>query len=333
MVVGNVCKHPYLLPNSTEIFGGAMIGLVVEWGGGMENRGVIKAHIALVFCNLVWACDYPFYNLLLGKYISPLAMVTASLVVAALLSWIPAIWEGVEHIQRKDWGLIIVASLLMGVVRKSMMMFGLSRTSPIDGSIIATIVPLIVLVVSVIAHVDRLTTRKVLGLIIGFAGAVAVVLTSNSAEHVKSELWGNIMMICSGLVTALYMVFFKPLVSKYRVTTLLRAIYTISAVVLLPLGMDSVIDADFVGMNTKLWLAAAFVLIVPTYLPNLLLNYSLRFLKPTMSSTYTYIQPVLAVALSVAMGLDRLHLDTVLFALLLFIGVGLVISSYSTQKQ
>ena len=310
-----------------------MIGLVVEWGGGMENRGVIKAHIALVFCNLVWACDYPFYNLLLGKYISPLAMVTASLVVAALLSWIPAIWEGVEHIQRKDWGLIIVASLLMGVVRKSMMMFGLSRTSPIDGSIIATIVPLIVLVVSVIAHVDRLTTRKVLGLIIGFAGAVAVVLTSNSAEHVKSELWGNIMMICSGLVTALYMVFFKPLVSKYRVTTLLRAIYTISAVVLLPLGMDSVIDADFVGMNTKLWLAAAFVLIVPTYLPNLLLNYSLRFLKPTMSSTYTYIQPVLAVALSVAMGLDRLHLDTVLFALLLFIGVGLVISSYSTQKQ
>ena len=82
-------------------------------------------------------------------------------------------------------------------------------------------------------------------------------------------------------------------------------------------------------MNAKLWAAAAFVLIVPTYLPNLLLNYSLRYLKPTMSSTYTYIQPVLAVALSVAMGLDRLHLDTVLFALLLFVGVGMVIKSYS----
>ena len=58
---------------------------------GIENKGIIRAHIALIFCNLVWACDYPFYNLLLGKYLSPLAMVTASLVVAALLSWIPVI--------------------------------------------------------------------------------------------------------------------------------------------------------------------------------------------------------------------------------------------------
>ena len=294
----------------------------------MEHKEVIRAHIALIGCNIVWACDYPFYNLLLGKYISPLAMVTASLIVAAVLSWIPAIWEGREHIERRDWGLIVVAALLMGIVRKVMMMFGLSRTSPIDGSIIATLVPLIVLIVSVIARVDRLTTRKVLGLVIGFAGAVAVVLTSDSPTHVKSEVWGNIMMICSGVVTALYMVFFKRLASKYRVTTILRAIYTISALVLLPLGMDSIIESDFADMNGKLWAAAAFVLIVPTYLPNLLLNYSLRSLPPTMSSTYTYIQPVLAVALSVSMGLDRLHWDTALFAILLFVGVGLVIRSY-----
>ena len=294
----------------------------------MENRGVLRAHIALICCNIVWACDYPFYNLLLGKYISPLAMVTASLIVAAALSWIPALWEGCERIDRKDWGLIIVVALLMGITRKVMMMFGLSRTSPIDGSIIATIVPLLVLVVSVIAHVDKLTTRKVLGLIIGFAGAVAVVLTSGKSTHEKSELWGNLMMICSGVVTALYMVLFKPLTAKYRPTTILRAIYTISAVLLLPIGIDSVIDSDFADMNAKLWAAAAFVLIVPTYLPNLLLNYSLRYLQPTMSSTYTYIQPVLAVALSVAMGLDRLHLDTVLFAALLFVGVAMVIRSY-----
>ena len=296
----------------------------------MENRGVVKAHIALVCCNMVWACDYPFYNLLLGKYIAPLAMVTASLIVAALLSWIPAIWEGCEHIERKDWGVIIVAALLMGVVRKMMMMFGLARTSPIDGSIIATMVPLLVLIVSVIARIDRLSVRKVVGLIIGFAGAVAVIVTSNSESHPKSELWGNLMMICSGVVTALYMVFFKRLVSKYRITTMLRAIYTISALVLLPIGLDSVIESDFVDMNAKLWAVAAFVLIVPTYLPNLLLNYSLRYLKPTMSSTYTYIQPVLAVALSVAMGLDHIHIDTLLFALLLFVGVGMVISSYRT---
>lgn len=297
----------------------------------MENKGVIRAHIALLGCNVVWACDYPFYNLLLGKYIEPMAMVTASLLVAAALSWIPALWEGRERISRNDWGMMLVVALLMGVMRKMMMMFGLSRTSPIDGSIIATTVPLLVLIVSIIARIDRLTLRKVAGLVIGFLGAIAVVMTSDSHTHAKSELWGNVMMICSGIATALYMVFFKRLVTKYRITTILRAIYTISATVMLPIGFESVIKSDFADMNAHLWAAAAFVLIIPTYLPNLLLNYSLRYLQPTVSSTYTYIQPVLAVALSVAMGLDRLHLDTILFAALLFVGVWLVITSYKNR--
>jgi drug/metabolite transporter (DMT)-like permease len=299
----------------------------------MRNSGVLRAHIALAGCNIVWACDYPFYNLLLGRYISPMAMITASLIVAALLSWIPRIWEQREKIESKDWAIIVVAALLMGVTRKVMMMFGLSRTSPIDGSIIATMVPLLVLVVSVIAGVDRLSVRKVLGLLMGMAGAMAVIVTSGSQHHDKSELLGNVMMICSGVVTALYMVFFKRIVSKYRITTILRAIYTISALLLLPVGFDSVVEIDFKDMTPALWGAAAFVLVVPTYLPNLLLNYSLRYVQPTISSTYSYIQPILAVALSVAMGLDRLQADTILFAVILFVGVWLVISSYSLPKK
>lgn len=257
-----------------------------------------------------------------------MAMVTMSLLVAALLSWIPRLWEREQTIDSKDWMIIVVAALLMGVARKLLMMFGMSRTSPIDGSIIATIVPLLVLVVSVVAGVDSFTRRRVWGLALGMAGAVAVVISGGTMHHMQSELLGNVMILSSGVVTALYMVFFKRLVAKYRVTTLLRAIYTISALVVLPFGWHSVAEVHFGGFSPHLWFAALFVLIVPTYLPNLLLNYSLRFVQPTVSSTYTYIQPLLAVALSVAMGLDKLHADTLLFAAVLFVGVWLVISSY-----
>ena len=295
----------------------------------MKDSGVLKAHIALIGCNIVWACDYPFYNLLLGRYIEPMAMVTMSLLVAALLSWIPRLWEREQTIDSKDWMIIVVAALLMGVARKLLMMFGMSRTSPIDGSIIATIVPLLVLVVSVVAGVDSFTRRRVWGLALGMAGAVAVVVTGGSLHHAQSELLGNVMILSSGVVTALYMVFFKRLVAKYRVTTLLRAIYTISALVGLPFGWHSVAEVHFGGFSPHLWFAALFVLIVPTYLPNLLLNYSLRYVQPTVSSTYTYVQPILAVALSVAMGLDTLHADTLLFAAVLFAGVWLVITSYN----
>lgn len=287
-----------------------------------------SAYIALICCNIVWACDYPFYNLVLGRYISPMAMVTASLVIAALFSLVPMLWEPRERVAPSDRLKILGAAMLMGVARKLCMMFGLANTSAIDGSIIGTTTPLLVLLLSVIVGVDRFTKMKFLGLMLGMAGTLAIILSSGSATHTQSSLWGNMLIFISSCVSASYMVLCKRLVGKYRVTTVLRWIYCASAFVMLPIGIDDMLTIDFSGMDTKILFASLFVLIVPTYLPNLLLNYSLRATSPTESSIYAYIQPVVAVGLSVAMKLDKLHPDTLLFALIIFIGVGMVIGSY-----
>ena len=139
------------------------------------------------------------------------------------------------------------------------------------------------------------------------------------------------MSFASACSSALDMVYFKGLVSKYRITTLLRWIYCSSALVMLPIGAHDIVTTDLSAMSVEVVLATLFLLIVPTYLPNLLLNYSLRWVAPTLTSIYAYIQPVVAIALAVAMGLDRLHLDTVLYALAIFVGVGVVVYGYRVE--
>ena len=257
-----------------------------------------------------------------------MAMITASLLIAALFSLIPMLWEPRERVAPNDRLKILGAALLMGVARKLCMMFGLAHTSPIDGSIIGTVTPLLVLVLSVIVGIDRLSVMKVLGLVLGMAGTLAIILASGSDVHTHSSLWGNVLILISSYVSAFYMVLCKRLVGKYRVTTVLRWIYCASAFVILPFGVDDMLTINFFGMDTKILLASLFVLIVPTYLPNLLLNYSLRSVAPTASSIYAYIQPVVAVGLSVAMKLDKLHPDTLLFAIVIFVGVALVVGAY-----
>ena len=290
----------------------------------------ISAHISLLLCNIVWACDYPFYNLVLGRYITPLAMVSASLVVAAVWSLIPMLWEKHERIAAEDRIKIFGAALLIGISRKLCMMFGLAQTSPIDGSIISTTTPLIVLLLSVSVGLERFTKMKLLGLLLGMAGAIAIIISS-STTHEHSGLRGNLLIFTSACVSAAYMVYFKRLVSKYRITTLLRWIYCISALIMLPIGAHEIIETKFDTMSSEIIFASLFVLIVPTYLPNLFLNYSLRFVAPTVTSIYAYIQPIVAIILAVAMGLDKLHLDTVLFALVIFVGVGLVVCAYNKK--
>ena len=298
----------------------------VKSASTMANSKATWAHISLILCNIVWACDYPFYNLVLGRYISPMAMVSASLVIAALFSLISLIWEKPEKVEPTDRLKIFGAAMLMGVARKLCMMFGLANTSPIDGSIISTSTPLIVLFLSVIVGIERLSKAKVIGLLLGMAGAIAIIVSSNHDTHESSSIEGNILILTSACVSAAYMVWFKRLVGKYRITTLLRWIYCSSAIVMLPIGAHDILATDVAIMDTKIILASLFVLIVPTYLPNLLLNYSLRVVAPTVTSIYAYIQPVVAIALSVAMGLDKPKFDTLLFAAIIFVGVGMVIS-------
>lgn len=293
----------------------------------------LSAHIALIFCNIVWACDYPFYNLILGRYISPMAMVSASLVIAALLSLVPMFWEKPEKIDTNDRLKIFGAAMLIGVARKLCMMFGLAQTSPIDGSIISTSTPLIVLFLSVIVGIEQLSKRKIIGLLMGMAGAIAIIVSSNHSSHGSSSTEGNLLILTSACVSAAYMVWFKRLVGKYRITTLLRWIYCSSAIVMLPIGAHDIITTDFAAMDTGIVLASLFVLIVPTYLPNLLLNYSLKFVSPTTTSIYSYIQPVVAIILAIAMGLDKPHIDTLFFAVVIFIGVGLVVSGDRRVKN
>ena len=136
------------------------------------------------------------------------------------------------------------------------------------------------------------------------------------------------MIAGCALATSCYMVWFKKLIARYDVVTMLRWVYCLAALMVLPFGARELVHTDFAAMDTDILLATLFVVFVPTYVPNLLLNYSLKYVQPTVSSIYTYLQPVLAVVLSVAMCLDRLHLDTALCALVIFFGVGLVIRSY-----
>lgn len=288
----------------------------------------LRPHLALLLCNTIWALDYPFYVLVLGRYIQPLPMVTAALLITALLSLIPRLWESPERVETRDKWIFAGAALLVAIVRKLLMMYGLSFTSPIDGAIISTIGPLLILVLSVAIGRDHFTRRKVIGCLLGMGGAIAVVMTSGGSQHAHSDLTGNLLLFGASCTTALYMVFFKGTIARYKVTTVMRWIYCLGALMLLPFGAESLLKTDFGALHGRIAFATAFVIFVPTYLPNLMLNFALKRISSTITGIYSYLQPLLAILISVAMGLDKLHADTLIFGLIIGLGVWLVVGAY-----
>jgi drug/metabolite transporter (DMT)-like permease len=86
---------------------------------------------------------------------------------------------------------------------------------------------------------------------------------------------------------------------------------------------------DWSSITLIAWLEIAFVVLGATYLGYLLITFGLRRLSPTIVSTYTYTQPVIAAYLATIMGQDHIDLVMVVSALLIFAGVFVV----SIQKK
>ncbi len=290
-------------------------------------------HLALVGCNLLWAVDYPLYHILLPRYLSPTLLLAVALLATALLAIAPAVRSGVERVERKDIPILVGAALLLGVIHKGTLMAGLSHTSPVDGSIINTVGPLVVLLLSVLTGVDRLTKMKIVGLAVGLSGAVAIILMGNHSSQAVSTVKGDLLVVCAVVATACYTVFLKRMLAKYNVTTVLLWVYAISATMVLPFGVKDLIESDFSGWNREATLSLVVIVCFLTYLPNFLYNYALRHIPPFQTSIFSYLQPVAAIALSVVMRLDRVTLPTLLFALLVFAGIGIVLWSYRPAKK
>ena len=290
-------------------------------------------YLALVGCNLLWAADYPLYHILLPTYLSPVVLLTAALLSTTLLAIIPAIRGGVGRVERKDIPTLIGAALLLGVIHKGSLMMGLSRTSPVDGSIINTIGPLVVLVLSVIIGQDRLSRTKIVGLLIGLSGAVALILMGSDTTKAISSIEGDLLVVTAVVATALYTVFLKRMLAKYNVATVLLWVYAISTLIVLPWGLREALHTNFGVWSHRAVISFVIIMCLLTYLPNFLYNYALRHIEPFRTSIFSYLQPVAAIALSVAMRLDTINLKTLLCALSVFAGIGIVLWSYRPKKQ
>jgi drug/metabolite transporter (DMT)-like permease len=86
---------------------------------------------------------------------------------------------------------------------------------------------------------------------------------------------------------------------------------------------------DWSSIPLKGWLGIGFVIVFATYLGYILISFGLRRLSPTIVSTYTYINPIIAAYLASMMGQDHIDIVMVISAFLIFAGVFVV----SRQKN
>lgn len=292
-----------------------------------------RAQLLIIAGYLIWSLDYSIYKYMFPEYINPLAMTMLTLVLSGVICLFSFIWIKGERVEHRDIPVFAVAGLLMGVVKKGAMMVGLSDTTPIDAAIISTLGPVMVMILAAILRLDKLTARKIIGIILGVVGTLIIVVWGRSPESAPHRSIGNLIILLSTFALSVYLVWARRIVKRYKAITLLRGVYIWSALFALPLTIYYWPHIDFEGFSSQAWWLFFYILLIPTLLPNYIVLNSLRYVNPTLVSVYSYIMPVFAILLSVALGQDSLSWERAAACLMVFVGVNLVVRAYNPKSK
>lgn len=285
------------------------------------------SHLSMIGAEVLWGISAPVGKVILAGGIAPMILTDMRLVGAALLFWIVSLFMPREKVSRRDLGAMFVASLLAITGNQVSFLIGLEMTSPINASIIPTSLPILTMLLAAIVLREPITHLKTFGVLVGAIGAVTLIISSGTDVMNTGSVSGDLLILFSQISFSCYLVFYKGLIARYSATTLMKWMFTFSALCVVPFTVGDIASTQWASVETQAAWGCVFYVVGPTFLSYLLLPVGQKHLRPTVTAMYNYVQPVVAVFVAVMMGLGCLTWWNVASMLLVFGGVFMVTKS------
>lgn len=299
-----------------------------------DSNAPLRAHLSMFTAEAIWGFMAPIAKDAMNAGFDGISVVSFRVVGAALLFWLASLIGPREHIPGRDIVKLAGAAVLGIVFNQCLFNIGLSITSPVNASIVTTSMPIFAMVLSFFILKEPITWKKALGVAIGCCGALILILSSARAGNAMvGDIRGDLMCIFAQFSFALYLALFNPIIRKYNVFTVNKWMFTWATLFILPFSSWHVSQLPWHAFTTVTWLEVGYVVVLGTFVSYLLSVVAQGVLRPTVVSVYNYVQPILSVVVSVAVGMSVFTLSQGVAVVLVFSGVWLVIKSKSKRDM
>ena len=257
------------------------------------------------------------------EYMGAFGFIAYRVTISAIIFWIIHFFSR-EQIDWKKDGWRLTLSALSGVAVNQLMFYkGISFTSAVNGSIIMTLTPILVLIWASLLIKEKITKQKIIGILMGLFGAIIIIYqphTINSPGNWK----GDLLILLNGSSYACYLVIVKPLMKRYRPMTVVTWIFTIGVVFVLPVGFSEASLINLWDLPLKIWYSITFAIIGVTIVVYFLNAWTLTRVDASVVGAFIYLQPIFA-TMTAILFFDEVFLwKHLLAAVFVFVGVWLV---------
>lgn len=301
----------------------------------MPQRQSILGHLAGFIAYAIFG-----FNIIVCKdltsdgLIPPLGIFTLRSLGAGALFWLISLFMPHEKVDKKDFPKIFIASMLGFFTCQITFLVGLPYITPMDCSIMTALAPIYTMIVAAIALKEPITFKKAGGVAISLAGVIYLILSRSAIAGGAAQTtpFGIVMIVFNILSFSMYLGIFKPLIAKYSVVTFMKWIFLFSFCVAAPFSAKGLTEVNWAGIPSVQYAELAYLIICATFITYFLIPVAQKRIRPTIISMYSYVQPIIAISISIAIGMDILTWQKVLAAAMVFGGV-IVVSYSKSAKQ
>lgn len=233
--------------------------------------GKLKGHAALWVANIIWGLNAPIGKSVLWSEthpqgVSPFALSVYRMLGACLLFWTVSLFLPREKVAPRDIVLLLFASVFGIQLNQMLFLWGLSLTSPIDTSIIATIVPVLTMVLATLFLREPITWLKAGGVLLGCGGALLLILVSRHGTGGTSSVAGDVLCVISAVSYATYLTAFRNVIVKYSPVTTMKWMFLFAAVAAVAIYYRPLAEVDYAALAPRTWAGIGYVVVCSTFL-------------------------------------------------------------------
>ncbi|MDA8904153.1 DMT family transporter, partial [bacterium] len=244
----------------------------------MNNR--LLAIFAAISATSIFGLNHTITKTLMPVYITPSGLLFSRVLGACTLFWIISIFKTQEKIEKKDWSKFLFCTVFGMSVNMISAIKGLELSTPINSSIISTISPIIVFIISIVMIKEKIIKTRIIGVAIGFVGAISIILinsrTDINTDNIRS---GNLLLLLNSISYAIYLVAVRSLTKKYSVITIMKWLFLFGVILNAPFSIQKFLEIPWDIYDRISFFKLGFVITGATFGVYLLNVYALKTLK------------------------------------------------------
>lgn len=293
----------------------------------------LNVHLALLVVTIIYAMVFVVAKDVMPVYVRPNGLIFLRVSMATTLLWIFHALYVKEKIDWKDIRLFLLCAVF-GVATNMLLFFrGLAITTPINGAVIMVTTPILVTLLSLLVLKEKFKVYHWAGIVLGFSGAF-LLMGGFSFSFAQSTAWGDFYVFVNAISYSIYLVMAKPLADKYHPITILKWVFLIGNILIIPFCWQDLLQVHWNGLPYSIVLEIIFLGIFATFITYLLNGWAIQKANPALVGFYIYLQPIFTTFIAIMRDKDTLNATKIIATMLIFMGVYFVnLNKVKTYKK